>query len=289
MRIDWRLRIAGKLVLSRLPVGYGVWRKLNLFRHGRMDEVGYATSVFLRHWSRYQQTGVAQRDACALELGPGDSLNSAIIAHAHGVRQIVLVDAVEAATGDIAGYRALIEHLGAQGLPVADLEACGDVSKLLECCNARYLCRGLKSLRQIPDQSVDFLFSHAVLEHVRRGEFVDHLREMFRILKPAGIMSHRVDFKDHLGGALHNLRVSSRYWESPFFAESGFYTNRLRASEILSAMEQAGFSCHVHQQDRWPAPPLARVKLAEEFSGLSEDDLCVSGMDLVCQRAERGA
>lgn len=40
----WWLRIGAKLVLSRLPTGYGLWRKLNLFAHGAMDqtEIGRA-------------------------------------------------------------------------------------------------------------------------------------------------------------------------------------------------------------------------------------------------------
>ncbi len=37
--------------------------------------------------------------------------------------------------------------------------------------NIIYLTEGLKSLREVPDASVDFLFSNTVLEHIRLKEF----------------------------------------------------------------------------------------------------------------------
>lgn len=41
-RLPWWSRIAAKIVLSRLPAGYGLWRRIGLFRHGEMDRTGYA-------------------------------------------------------------------------------------------------------------------------------------------------------------------------------------------------------------------------------------------------------
>jgi hypothetical protein len=109
------------------------------------------------------------------------------------------------------------------------------------------------------------------------------LRELHRILKPGGIMSHRIDFKDHLGGGLNNLRFSQRRWESPLFARSGFYTNRLRASEVLAVMQSCGFASRIIKQDTWPGIPIRRERIAREFQDLSDDDLRISGMDVVCR------
>ena len=47
--VPWRARIVGKIALSRLPAGYGMWRALSLFRHGAMDRPDYAYSVFSGH------------------------------------------------------------------------------------------------------------------------------------------------------------------------------------------------------------------------------------------------
>src|SRR2546426_11298751 len=37
MRIPWPLKIAAKVVLSRLPFPYSFWRRLSLFKHGDMS------------------------------------------------------------------------------------------------------------------------------------------------------------------------------------------------------------------------------------------------------------
>lgn len=281
----WRLRLAAKLVLSRLPVGYGVWRRMNLFRHGRMEVPSYSLGVFSQHYRRYLDAGGKRENYAVLELGPGDSLNTALIARAHGAGAVFLVDAAPAAHMDIGPYRTLAAYLEERSgfrTPPGDLES---YTALLAACNARYLTDGLASLRQIPANSVDFVFSQAVLEHVRRDEFDAHLRELHRILKPDGIMSHRIDFKDHLGGGLNNLRFSRRRWESQLFARSGFYTNRLRASEVLAALRTTGFESRIARLDQWPRIPIRPEQLASEFRNLPEDDLRISGLDVVCSKA----
>ena len=289
MKLDWRLRILAKMLLSRLPFGYGVWRRLALFRHGRMENPAYALGVFRQHYQRYLAVGGRADGYSVLELGPGDSLNTALIARVHGAEEVILVDAVAAARQDTEPYRRLADHLkihDGHHVPSSDLKSC---EALLAGCKARYLTDGLESLRQLPSASVDFILSHAVLEHVRRDEFGAHLRELHRILRPGGIMSHRIDFKDHLGGALNNLRFSSRWWESPLLVRSGFYTNRFRASEVLGKLRATGFECRVIKQDSWPQPPIRRPQLADEFARLVDEDLHISGLDVVCLRLEKVA
>lgn len=284
MILDWRLRIAAKLVLSRLPVGYGFWRQRNLFRHGKMDDPGYATRVFATHYRRYVEAGGRPEGYSVLELGPGDSLGTALIARAHRAAETILVDAVDAAENDMAPYRRLADHLRREtGHRVAEADL-ANRKALLANNNGRYLTDGLASLRSLPDASLDFIFSHAVLEHIRRAEFEDHLRELHRILKPGGIMSHRIDFKDHLGGGLNNLRFSHSCWEAPWFAEAGFYTNRLRCSEVMRMLDAQGFRSGVLHRDTWQTPPLPRTSLAADFRNLSDDDIRVSGIDVVSVR-----
>ncbi|MGB1548645.1 MAG: methyltransferase, partial [Alphaproteobacteria bacterium] len=52
--IPWWIKIAGKLVLSRLPVSFRAWRRLGLFLPGAMQSPAYAIAVFQRH---FQQEG----------------------------------------------------------------------------------------------------------------------------------------------------------------------------------------------------------------------------------------
>lgn len=276
-RVPWWAKIAAKLALSRVPVPYSAWERLHLFKHGEMERADYAMTVFRHHFGQ----GAFEPGFTVLELGPGDSLFTAVIASAFGASRCWLVDVGAFARSDITPYRALIARLHADGLPVAGLQACATLPELLLACNASYLTEGVQSLGQIPEASVDLVFSHAVLEHVRKKDFPELVDQTRRVLRAEGIASHRVDLKDHLGGALNNLRFSERVWESGFMSRSGFYTNRIRYREMQDLFERGGFRCAVTEVSRFDGLPTPRPALHECFARLPDDDLMVSGFDIV--------
>jgi hypothetical protein len=70
---------------------------------------------------------------------------------------------------------------------------------LLDLCHARYATDGLEALRRIPTASVDFVWSHAVLQHVKHQDFYDTMVELRRILRDDRACSHVIDFSDMLG------------------------------------------------------------------------------------------
>lgn len=284
--VPWWGKIGAKLILSRLPVDYRLWQRLGLFRHGQMDTVHYARGVFDLHVERAGLTG-ALAGKVILELGPGDSLATAIIARAHGARAI-LVDAGPFARLDLDVYRALASSLASDGLRAPDIAGASTLQGVLEACDAEYLTRGLESLRQLPAESVDLIYSQAVLEHVRKQEFLDTQRELARILRPQGVCSHRVDLRDHIGGGLNNLRFSERVWESEFFARSGFYTNRIGFPAMLELFRQAGFELELGDVERWSELPIERRSLAPEFRGLPTDALDVSSFEVLLRRQAPG-
>ena len=271
--IPWWGRIGIKLVLSRLPAGYAVWRRLRLFRHGEMHDPAYALAVFRGHFANARippGTGFV-----AVELGPGDSLASAVIAAAHGATRTHLVDVGDFATRDLRVYRHLCGYLRQQGLQPPALDTVHDVASLLRACRASYGTRGIDSLREIPTASVDFAWSHAVLEHVRRAQFAEFVRETRRITRSGGVCSHQIDLQDHLGGALNNLRIPSRWWEAEWMARSGFYTNRLRMADIMRTFEDAGFTVQNLASSHLATLPTPVQALAPEFRVCEIADLLV--------------
>lgn len=244
-----------------------------------MDTSRYAISVFNSHVVRAGLTGKLS-GRTILELGPGDSIATAIIATAQGARA-VLVDSGMFVRTDIAPYLELQRVLSDKGCFTPDFTGCDSIQDILSMCGIRYLTEGLTSLKQIENESIDFIFSQAVLEHIKRGEFLDTMTQCHRILRSDGICSHRIDLKDHLGGALNNLRFSTNIWESKVFANSGFYTNRIRYSEMLQLFLRAGFSFEVTDARRWETLPTARNKLDQEFWDIPDDELCISGFDVL--------
>jgi hypothetical protein len=119
------------------------------------------------------------------------------------------------------------------------------------------------------------------LEHIRKQEFLEVVRETRRELRSDGICSHRVDLRDHLGGSLNNLRFSRKFWESDMILNSGFYTNRIRLSEMVDYFRSDGFSVGVINIDRWEKLPTPAARMSPEFRDLPEDELRISGFDVI--------
>jgi hypothetical protein len=127
--MPWWAKIAAKLVLSRFSLSYCVWQKLDLFRHGCMDSPSYALGVFEAHVAR---AGLLDRlqNMTILEMGPGDSIATSIIAKCHGARAILL-DVGHFARKDLRPYLALCELLRARGLEPPDLSSANTLQDVL--------------------------------------------------------------------------------------------------------------------------------------------------------------
>lgn len=272
-KMKWAIKIIIKLIITRLPLPYSFWRSLNVFRHGSMDSMNYPVKIFNLHLKRAFPDGLPS-DAVLLELGPGDSLASALLGYASGASKTYLVDVYSFARKDVAFYQTLAADLCNRGLQCPNLSGALSFDDILQASNARYLTDGLASLCAIPSESVDFVWSHSVLEHIRKDELPDVLFELRRILKPGGFSSHNIDYQDHLDYSLNNLRFSEKLWESDFFAKSGFYTNRAPAIRLHGMLKEAGFKILHEEFGKWPELPIPRRSLHADFTKFTDEELC---------------
>jgi SAM-dependent methyltransferase len=253
-----------------------------MFKHGYMQDYSYALNVFTGHlFKAGLQNKDKNADKTAMEIGPGESLFTALLAKSFGFEHSLLLDVGNFALPSMEIYKDFARWLSNEGLPCPSLDSCDSVDSLLSTLDSQFLTGGLSSLKSLPSESVDFVFSQAVLEHIRKHEFGDTFKELWRVLKPGGVSTHVVDFKDHLEQSLNNLRFSDRTWEADWFApSSGFYTNRIRLGEMVSLIEEQGFKVDVVEKSDWEALPLPRNKLDPHFRTLEEDELKVKGATL---------
>ena len=271
--MEWRGKILAKIVLSRLPVSYRVWRRVGIFRHGHMRSGDYAIDVLEQAAERAGLRDV--RGLRLLELGPGDSLFSAVLARAAGAAASVHVDVGEFADRDLEHYREFARLLEERGYEPVSLSGTSTLEELLERCHARYLTGGLESLRALPSGSIDFSWSQSTIEHIRASDLMATARELRRVMAAGASAVHLIDLRDHLADGLNHLRVSRRVWESNLMAKSGFYTNRVRFSALREIFERAGFRCDVVHATHWGALPTPRRSMVEEFRALPERELRV--------------
>ncbi len=285
--LPWWAKIILKMVLTRLPVPHSWWRRIGVFRHGRLaDDVERRGANLLVHLSHYRALATAPLRRI-VEIGPGDSIAGALWAKAHGAEQSWLIDVGRFAVDDPAHYRAVLECIARHGLVPPVLAPPGGIASVLAASGAVYRTDGVAAFVEIPDASIDFVFSQAVLEHIPLGQFERFLAESFRVLRPGGAASHMIDLRDHLGGALNNLRFSHRFWESSVVSRSGFYTNRLSASQICRLTEAAGFIVSTTQILRWTALPTPRPALSREFQARSDAELTIAGFTLLLKKPQR--
>ena len=116
-RVPWYLKIFFKIILSRVPLNRRFWNRLGIFRHGRMVYPEYAYEVFMKHFTRsFPETttipGLKRIEGfVGLELGPGDSLFSALNVYASGGSGTYLVDVAPFATEEVSSYKKMADTL----------------------------------------------------------------------------------------------------------------------------------------------------------------------------------
>jgi SAM-dependent methyltransferase len=277
--IPWWGKIAAKLVLSRLPVPHSLWSKLNIFRHsyssGDVEE--QVRSVRDRVARFTERTG--RLPHTILELGPGEITTCGVVYKALGIERTIFVDVGDFGSLDLAAYLRVAAAAASRGLAAPDLRYAEDRSQVFARCGVEYLVNGLADLQKLPAGSVDLVTSVAVIEHIRLSELAPIFVELRRILKDDGLAWHLIDFQDHLGGKLENLRFSPAVWESHWMSRSGFYTNRVGASRMIELMKDAGFDVEVESRSLWPEPPIAWDKVNRKLrTTWTRDDLRVCSM-----------
>lgn len=137
--------------------------------------------------------------------------------------------------------------------------------------------------RILQPDSVDFIFSQAVLEHVESVDLVYGALQAW--LRPGGLMSHTIDFKCH-----GLTRAWNGHWtlSDPTWAvvkgRRPYLINRLPWSTHRELLARNDFS--VLAESRLEDEPMKRERLAPRFRSLSNEDLRTTGIWLLARLAE---
>lgn len=211
--MDWRLKCLAFHTIARIP---GVHRFLQKHITHRYyltvtDEIRQAYDFHLQHF----------RGGTALEIGAGQNLAGALLLSRVG--KVIAYDIAPLA--EVSCVNHVIAQIGGPKLKtLTDLEALYGI---------RYVVGGLENL-----SPVDFICSTSVLEHVPERELPRLLAQCRRLLKPGGVMTHRVDYHDHYTGGFDFYRYPAWAWR--IFNPSTHFQNRLRHQDYVRLLD--GFS-----------------------------------------------
>ncbi len=124
------------------------------------------------------------REKSVCEMGPGQFLSHAFLEYQLGAEKEVLLEIADFANVDSPADKSLLSLVNdydyVRRLP--ELEDGETWRTYLQKIHAIYRTDGLNGYKSVPDESIDFLFSFAVLEHIRKNIFVDTMQETFRFM-----------------------------------------------------------------------------------------------------------
>ncbi len=283
------------------------------FRRGTRgsDSARYCYSVWLRHLVVAAENGRALREPVVAELGPGDSIGIGLAALLSGAREYYALDVVDygSLTRNVAVFDELVGLFRSRAA-IPDEREFPQVQPLLadysfpdQLLPHRVLEKSLhddrlQSIKHsivdprrpdslvhlivpwhnpvvIPPESVNLIFSQAVLEHV--ADLPLAYRSMRRWLAPDGLMSHQIDFKCHWKATEWNghWSYSDLTWRL-IQGKQVYLLNREPHSTHLRLLRQEGFHLVCDRVQRRESN-LSREQLARRFHDIPTDDLTISG------------
>jgi Methyltransferase domain len=287
--------------------------------HGYRNPLGTISatscySVFLRHIRLLRSVGVPHVPRIVAELGPGSSLGTGFAALIAGAEKYYALDLVNFSNVDqnllvfdqivqMFRNKVAIPASGLHSLRFPDLDDYGFPGFLEIEANASFDER-IAAIRQdiassagnfvriaapwshasvIEDQSVDWVFSQSVLEHI------DDLESVYRALalwvKPAGYTSHLIDFASH--GLTQEWNGHWALGDLAWAALKGrrpYLINRLPYQEHLRLGEANGFVALLEKRCK-RFDGLTPGQFASRFRSMSDEDARLQMVFVISQRA----
>ena len=143
-----------------------------------------------------------------------------------------------------------------------------------------------------PEESVDLIYSFAVLEHV--VDIGPILKKMHAILRKDGIMIHMIDLREHhthirvvpdKNTSVDFLKYSKAEWEEIYPPGSEHHINRLRASDFERCFHECGFEIvDFSAIQRMNLTESIYAEIHPEFHRYSLDDLSMINMRAVLKK-----
>ena len=261
--VNWKAKAFFGWVLSALPGGSTLYylAQRHLLRSLPMPEQDFRIRVEAACWhlGNYQQHGRQPLgDATFLEFGTGWDLVIPMVLASAGVGHQVLLDRerlarVELVDSSLARLHAIVPaDIRCTVGTLPDLARLpdsgprpGTLAPFLAGLGIEYRAPADARATGLPDTVCDAVTNTATLEHIPEAAIAQIMPEMFRVLRPGGLLSCEIDLSDHFSHSdpsispWHFLRYSERTWR--WLNSDLLYQNRLRASAHIALIQAAGF------------------------------------------------
>lgn len=291
----WKLKVLIQFVLSKLPLG----ERINFFlqRLNQSHSVDKLETRILDLTSSLMKVNkyLPLEGITVVEIGTGWEPVNAILLYLLGanichtydhVRHVrfelakLVISAINNKLGEISDITSIPATILSERM--SRISNTQDLDDLFAKSHIVYHAPGDASRTNLPDDSVDLVYSHAVLEHVPARMVLDITIESKRILKESGFAYHLIGLHDHYVGFDKNisrvnfLKYSERLWA--FFVYNDIsYHNRLREVEFLRLFHKCGAKiCRLENRvDQRDIDVLKGMRINKRFQGMSLEQLAI--------------
>ena len=295
------------------------------YRLANVDDLArYCYTVWLRHLSILYKNGFTKIPNTIAELGPGDSIGTGLAGLVCGSKKLYALDVVKhtniknnisvfdelvtlfakrSAMPDDNEFPRVLPRLASYNFP-SEIFTNNNLEKLLDKSRIQCLRNELVDMEKqknsiqymcpwndskiIENNSVDMIFSQAVLEHVKD---LNHTYEaMYRWVKKGGCISNQIDFESHGLSDEWNghWSFSDLTWKL-IKGNRPYLINREPLSKHIQIAQDVGFEIiSVIPAKTFPSEEytgtIERDKLAKKFKGISEEDFTTTSAYILAKK-----
>lgn len=241
----------------------------------------YCYNVWMKHYNQWMIYNDAPPEV-VLEIGSGNSLGVGITALLTGSSKFYALEQTQFwnVITNLGIFDELHQRLQEEGLLVissndqiqairAELEDPYNKSN-------KYLhCKIPWKPNDIPENSIDLICSHTVLQHVMKLGLV--YTNMKKWIKPGGYMSHTIDFTSMNTSKFWNGHWTNENYEWKMVTGGTSLINRAALSKHLEFLKANRFKIEFKNLVQRKSK-LKRKDLAKAFQNLTEKDITTSGL-----------
>jgi SAM-dependent methyltransferase len=252
MNIPWKIKSAIFAVIDLFSLASLLYfLQRNVTKRSRLDELS-VSEIWIKHASSLEKYNVTN---IVFEFGAGKNLAQNLFLSSFVSNQIVVdlnpmveLDLVETARNLLSTQCKLkvekeiktFEHLAEYGI---EYRAPFDASDT-----------------DFQNSSIDACVSTNTLEHIPKEDIIKIFNELYRVLKPEGIVSAFIDYSDHYAHTdssishLNYLTFSDSQWKK--YNHRVHFQNRMRHYDYLYIFDDCGFNIIeeevIYREDNFP-------------------------------------